>query len=145
MTGAARGMTETHRLEVRPSLDDLARVRDFIEVSAGAADLAADRIGELVLAVDEAVSNIVMHGGTPDAGRIEIRVLRGPGEVLVQIQDEGLPFDPTQADEQHLGLSPLERERPGGFGLNLINRLVDRVDYRVGEDGRNELALLKRR
>lgn len=145
MTGAAREMTETHRLEVRPSLDDLGRVRDFIEASAGAADLAADRIGDLVLAVDEAVSNIVMHGRTPDSGRIEIRVMRGPDEVLVQIQDEGLPFDPTQADEKHLGLAPLERERPGGFGLNLINRLVDRVDYRIGEDGRNELALLKRR
>jgi serine/threonine-protein kinase RsbW len=145
VTGAALGMTETHRLDVRPSLDDLGRVRDFIEASAGAADLAADRIGELVLAVDEAVSNIVMHGGGPNAGRIEIRVLRGPDRVLVQIRDECIPFDPTRPDEQHLGQSPLERDQPGGFGLNLLNRLVDRVDYRVAEDGRNELALVKRR
>jgi len=145
VTDAALGMTETHRLEVRPNLDDLGRVRDFIEASAGAADLAADRIGELVLAVDEVVSNIVMHGGAPDARRIEIRVLRGPDQVLVQIRDEGIPFDPTRPDEQHLDQSPLERDRPGGFGLNLLNRLVDRVDYRFTEDGRNELALVKRR
>ncbi len=138
-------MNETSRLDVRPSLDELGRVRDFIEASIGTVDLPADRVGELVLAVDEAVSNIILHGGAPDTASIEIRVAHGPDSIVVQIRDEGAPFDPRRHDDRHLDLSPLQRDQPGGFGLCLLNRLVDRIDYRIAEDGCNELALVKRR
>lgn len=35
--------------------------------------------------------------------------------------------------------------KAGEFGLVLIRRLVDELSYRVTEDGRNELALVKKR
>lgn len=119
-------------------------MRDFVAASAGASALSADQVGELVLAVDEAVSNIILHGGAAEGAGIEVRVVHAPNAVRVHIRDHGLPFDPTQPVDTQPGASPLEREQPGGFGLPLINRLVDRIDYRIAEDGRNELALVKR-
>ena len=43
----------------------------------------------------------------------------------------------------HLEVSPLERDAPGGFGVYLLNHLVDKIAYRVTDDGRNELTMLK--
>ncbi|MDP1902220.1 MAG: ATP-binding protein [Rubrivivax sp.] len=137
-------MNATHRLEVRPHLDDLGQVRDFIEASAAAHAMPADRVGELVLAVDEWVSNLIEHGGLTEAARIEIEVVRGPDAIRVRIRDPGDPFDPTRHDDRDLDLSPLEHEKPGGFGLALLRRLVDGVSYRLAEDGCNELVLAKR-
>jgi anti-sigma regulatory factor (Ser/Thr protein kinase) len=54
-------------------------------------------------------------------------------------------FDPTRVDAPHLEISPLGREKVGGFGLYLLNTLVDRVAYRLTEKGWNELVLLKNR
>ena len=47
------------------------------------------------------------------------------------IRDDAALFDPTRAIATQLDLSPLDRAKPGGFGVELMHRLVDRVDYRV--------------
>ncbi len=138
-------MSEASRLELRATLDDLGRVRDFVEASLGALALGAEPVGEMVLAVDEAVSNVILHGSAGDAAHIEIQVLGAAQAVIVQLRDDGVLFDPTRQEDRPLGESPLQREAPGGYGLPLLRRLVDRIDYRVCEDGRNELTLVKRR
>lgn len=130
-------------IQVNTHLDRLGEVRDFVEARIGAAGLPAERAGELVLAVDEAVSNIIMHGATSEDGLIEIRVKQDPAAVVVQIRDDGPLFDPTRVEDPHLEISPLVREKGGGFGVYLLNTLVDRVSYRVTEDGWNELLLQK--
>jgi anti-sigma regulatory factor (Ser/Thr protein kinase) len=137
-------MGTTLRFKARPHLDDLGPVRDFIEASAVAHAMPADRVGELVLAVDEWVSNLIEHGGLTQAARIEVQVVPGPEAIEVRIRDPGGPFDPTRHVDRGLGLSPLEHQKPGGFGLTLLRRLVDGISYRLTEDGCNELALVKR-
>lgn len=137
-------MGSTHSLEIKADLDNLGRVRNFIEAILGTSGLSKDRAGELLLAVDEAVSNIVMHGFKSGAdGDIELEVLQQPEALLVRIRDNAPLFDPTRGSNPHLEISPLEREAPGGFGVYLLNHLVDRIAYRVTEDGRNELTMLK--
>lgn len=130
-------------IKVNTHLDRLGEIRDFVEARVGSAGLPADRAGELVLAVDEAVSNIIMHGATSDEGLIEVQVKAHPEAITVQIRDNGPLFDPTRVEDPHLEISPLAREKEGGFGMYLLNTLVDRVAYRVAEDGWNELLLLK--
>jgi len=141
----SQGAESARRLEIRARLDDLGRVRDFINEHVSPESLGDDGAGELLLAVDEAVSNVIMHGGSRADGRIEVQVARSPDATCVTIRDEARPFDPTAAGEPDLGVSPLEREEAGGFGLALIRRLVDELRYRVTEDGGNELLLVKKR
>lgn len=133
------------RIEVKTHLDRLGEIRDFVEAHIDVAGMSADRVGELVLAVDEAVSNIIMHGATSAEGAIEVQVMERPEAITVQIRDNGPLFDPTRVDDPHLEISPLVREKVGGFGLYLLNTLVDQVAYRVTEEGWNELVLLKKR
>jgi serine/threonine-protein kinase RsbW len=138
-------MNAAHSLEIKADLDNLGRVRDFIEANLEKAGLSGDGAGELLLAIDEAVSNIIMHGFKSDAeGDIELEVKHQPEAILVQIRDNAPLFDPTRGLNPHLEVSPLERDAPGGFGVYLLNHLVDKIAYRVTDDGRNELTMLKK-
>lgn len=137
-------MSNVHCLEIEASLDNLGRVRDFIEEASQQSGLNPDKTGELLLAIDEAVSNIIMHGFKSAAkGCIELEVKQGAQAILVHIRDDAPLFDPTQNSSPQLETSPLEREAPGGFGVYLLNHLVDNIAYRVTDDGRNELTMSK--
>lgn len=138
-------MNTPHSLEIKADLDNLGQVRDFIEANMEETGLTRECAGELLLAVDEAVSNIIMHGfkSRPD-GHIEVEVTRQPDSLMVHIRDNAPLFDPTKNFDPHLEVSPLERDAPGGFGVYLLNHLVDQISYRVTDDGRNELAMMKK-
>lgn len=137
-------MSGAHSLAIKADLDNLGRVRDFIESNLETSGLTKDCAGELLLAVDEAVSNIIMHGFKSAAnGDIELEVKQQPEALLVHIRDNAPLFDPTRNSNPHLEISPLERDAPGGFGIYLLNHLVDKIAYRVTDDGRNELTMLK--
>lgn len=57
--------------------------------------------------------------------------------------DNGQPFDPSAAPEADTSL-PLDQRDPGGLGIRLIRRMMDRVEYqRVA--GENRLQLEKAR
>lgn len=137
-------MSRIQHLQVTADLDSLKRIRDFIEDSTQLGGLTQERTGELVLAVDEAVTNIIMHG-CPDGGcAIELEVQGDPDACIIRIRDNARLFDPTAILEPNLDISPLERDAPGGFGIYLFKHLVDQSSYRTTPDGRNELTLLKR-
>ncbi len=137
-------MGTANSLEIKADLDNLGQVRDFIESNMEETGLSRECAGEFLLAIDEAVSNIIMHGfkSKPD-GDIELEVAQQPNALLVHIRDNAPLFDPTKGSNPHLEISPLEREAPGGFGVYLLNHLVDKIAYRVTDDGRNELTMLK--
>jgi anti-sigma regulatory factor (Ser/Thr protein kinase) len=133
------------RLKVKSQLDNLGRVRDFVSGQVLPDDLPGDGAGEFLLAVDEAVSNVMMHGAPSGESDIEVQFTRDPAALRVSIRDDAPLYDPTKVEEPGAIDSPLERSEPGGFGLVLIRRLVDELSYRVTEDGRNELVLVKKR
>ena len=96
--------------EVSAQLKNLALIRDFVQETATA--LAADpgRLHEVVLAVNEVATNIMIHGYQGQPGLIEIEVGRSEDSLVVRLRDQAPPFDPTAVPDPDLSL-PLE-ERP---------------------------------
>lgn len=137
-------MSGNWRLEIAADLDNLKLVRDFIEEIGQLAGLDQGRTGELVLAVDEVVTNIVTHGCASNDCHIELEIQARDQVCSTLIRDDGQLFDPTGMLEPDLQVSPLDRSVPGGYGVYLVRHLVDETRYRVTPDGRNELTLLKR-
>jgi len=131
------------RLAIPADLDNLGQVRDFVEKESHQAGLSEGHAGELLLAVDEAVTNIIMHGCPEGGCGIEVEVDKVDGACVIRIRDDGPLFDPTAMHDPDLAVSPLERDAPGGFGVYLIRHLVDDASYRTTTDGRNELTLRK--
>ncbi len=95
-------------------------------------------IGELLLAVTEAMNNAVEHSGTEE---VEIEVIAGSQSVVFRMITAGERFDPT-AGVAFPDLDAAEDLPEGGFGRALIAEMVDSVKYEYS-GGRNILTLKK--
>jgi serine/threonine-protein kinase RsbW len=122
-------------------LGQLARIRDFVTQSASALGVTEEVRDDVRLAVDEAVTNILVHG-YKGPGRIFIEVESSNGDLVIRLRDQAPPFDPVSARPGSLA-APEPRTQPGGFGLYLIHDAMDEITYRR-VDFSNELTLSKR-
>ena len=129
-------------LRVAAKAENLARVRQFVVQAAAGLGAPRRAVEDLELAVDEAVSNIIMHGYGEGGGEVEVTVWREAGTLAVRLRDSAPLFDPTGAPEPDLSL-PLEERPLGGLGIFLVRRLMDQVEYRPAPRGGNELILMK--
>jgi anti-sigma regulatory factor (Ser/Thr protein kinase) len=62
-------------------------------------------------------------------------------ELLFSIEDDGIPFNPTEVDEPDLGCT-IEECKIGGLGIHLAKNLMDEVCYQRCKD-KNILTLKK--
>lgn len=130
-------------LRVVAKLDNLAAIRRFIEKATRALDVDPTTVGDVVLAADEAASNIILHGYRGQPGIIEIEVEHTGDALAVRLRDEAAPFDPTSLPAPDVTL-PLEQHGVNGLGIHLIRRVMDKVTHRITPQGGNELLLVKR-
>lgn len=138
-------MEENRLLVVAATLDNLARIRDFIAEVANEFGADSSSISDLLIAVDEAVTNIIIHGYQNRNGKVEVEVACKADTLVVRIRDNAPPFDLSDTAAPDLNISPLEKETPGGYGVFLIQHLVDMAEYQLLGDGRNELILHKQK
>lgn len=121
---------------------ELIRVRRFVSEMARHAGVPAEVENRIVLAVDEAVSNIIEHGHQPASSDwIDIEAEIEAGTFTLIIRDFCKPFDPRSAP----ALDLVKHVRTGsrrGLGIFLMQHIMDRIDYRSTESG-NELRLTK--
>jgi len=124
-------------------LENLAEIRQFIR--AQAAILIVDQVAteDMVLAVDEAATNIIVHGYQEQEGVIEIEARREGDAFIVHLRDEAAPFDPTTIPSLDMTLPPDERIA-GGMGAYWVRRRTDEILHRLTLKQGNELTLIKR-
>jgi serine/threonine-protein kinase RsbW len=122
---------------------DLAGIRHFVEATGNQLGLESSVIAALRQAVDEAVSNILIHGYQGQAGPLRLDIGRKGANLWVRLRDKAPPFDPNQVPPPDLTL-PAPLRPPGGLGLPLIRQAIDELRYRPLPGGGNELTLVKR-
>lgn len=116
----------------------------FIVNQARSEGIQNDALMHVELAVEEALVNIIRHAyqGGP-FGEVEIScVLDQEHNFVVTIRDKGAPFNPL---ERGTGFDPedaLRKGTEGGFGIFLMTKVMDRVEYSRSE-GYNILVLVK--
>ena len=118
-------------------------VISFVAAEARAWGLHPRRRMQLELAVEEAVVNVCLYAYEVPPGEVLVRVSPEPDRFVVELVDEGVPFDPLAVEEPDLRAAAGEREI-GGLGIVLVRRVMDEVGY-AREGGRNVLRLVIRR
>lgn len=137
---AYQGGTSVLRIEA--AVDDLATVRQFIREQARKAGAGSREVADIVQAVDESVSNSIIHGYRGSAGTVDIEAARDGSTFVVRVRDQAPPFDPTTVPLPDVNL-PLEQRHLGGLGVLLTRELTDSMTYEYTRRG-NELTLRKK-
>ena len=136
--------TGTRRhLSVPAELDRLAEIRALVRevaVSCGAPAVCMD---ELVQAVDEAATNIAVHGYRGGPGVLDVTAELVGDSIEITIEDTAPPFDPTLAPEPDVSTPP-ESRRPGGMGIHLMRLATDSLTHSPRPGGGNILTLARR-
>jgi len=129
-------------LQITADLKELERVRHFVEEHATALGVDASACYDVLLSVDEMVTNIIVHGYRGQPGTIELS-LRPVGDALeLCLRDQAPPFDPTCVLAPDITL-PLEQRQPGGMGIHMARHFMDILRWRTTAQGGNELTLIK--
>ena len=94
----------------------------------------------VMLALDEILSNIVLHGASADGqGGIDVTFTLDAESVAVEIVDASGAFNPLLAGPPDT-TSALQDRKPGGLGIALVRQLMDETSYER-RDNRNHLLL----
>ena len=136
-------MSNVVSLRVAADVAQLAAIRAFVEQQAHALGVDASASYDLVLAVNEVATNIVVHGYRSQPGVIEIELRRQGDAIEIRLRDQARLFDPTRVPAPDLTL-PLHKRPFGGMGVHVTRQLMDVMRYRVTPEGGNELTLVKR-
>jgi glutamate/tyrosine decarboxylase-like PLP-dependent enzyme/anti-sigma regulatory factor (Ser/Thr protein kinase) len=124
-------------------LENLAVIRAYIHEQAAMLDVDQGTAADMILAVDEAATNVITHGYRGQEGILEIHVRREADAFIVHLRDECLPFDPTSVSSVDLTQSP-EKRIMEGMGITLMRRRTDELSHRITFQKGNELTLVKR-
>jgi serine/threonine-protein kinase RsbW len=135
-------MSEQSLLQINATLKDLAAIRRFVEEVATRGHGDTRAVQEMVIAVNEAVTNVLIHGYRRQPGMIEVEVSYKNHDLMVRLKDQAPLFDPTIVPSPKITPS-LDHAYLGGMGIHMMREVTDRMIYTTTDDGRNELILIK--
>ena len=137
-------MTIERHLTKDARLENLKELRDFVVETCQECGGDAEVCDSLELAVDEACTNVVLHGYDGlEPGPIALSFTCDGREAVVTIADHGRPFSLDDIPAPDLD-GPWETRRIGGLGWYLIRKTMDGIELQAGADRGNRLTLRKR-
>jgi anti-sigma regulatory factor (Ser/Thr protein kinase) len=120
------------------TLDSLEDIRNYVAAAARAAGFDSGATYSLCLAVDEIVTNVILHGYEEAGLTGDIKLDSGTegNKFVVRVKDRGKPYDPNahrMPGVEDLSL-PLEQRNIGGLGILLAKDAVDDLQYSSTQD-----------
>lgn len=131
------------RLVIDSQLSELRRATALVDEFKARHGLADEDANAIHVVLDEILSNSIRHGLAGAASHaIAVTLELSEGEIRVEVEDDGLAYDPTEAPAPVLA-GTLGERKPGGLGVAFVRALTDSIEYRR-IDGRNRLMLRRR-
>jgi serine/threonine-protein kinase RsbW len=130
-------------LTLPADINEIPRVSSELEALMRTHGFQDEDILDTQLAVEEGVTNIILHGYENAGGEVLVLFRASRGIVEIQLEDQGIPFNPLTLPEPDLD-SDVEDRKIGGLGIFLIRQVMNDIQYRF-EDGKNILVMVKRK
>ena len=134
--------TEKRQLELHNDIQQIDKLTEFIDAIATDKGLDPSLTMSLNLAMEEAVSNVILYAypeGTD--GIVDVDAILHDDRLVFIISDSGKAFDPTQKEAADITLG-VEERRIGGLGILMVKNIMDKVAYRRDKN-KNILLLTK--
>jgi anti-sigma regulatory factor (Ser/Thr protein kinase) len=123
----------------------LTDVREMLSSVLSSSTIEGKSCRMIVLAVDEAIANIMEHATDNKLDsdiKIELCVKSDDERFQIIIRDSGKRFDPTGVDEIDMKMH-LKSGKKNGLGIFLMRQIMDEVQYTYKKDCINELSMIK--
>ncbi len=133
-----------YKYKIGCSIENLKGVRDFIRGALKGNGVPDLQISEMVLALDEMCSNLMIHAHqcNPD-DLFELNIyFEKPDTVIFEIIDDRSVFDINQFDEPGID-NLVHAKRKGGLGIRLVKTIMDKIEYEQ-QKGKNVCRLTKK-
>lgn len=131
-----------YSFDLKNKVSELDTLCQQLEKFGQSIGLSQRSIFEINLALDELFTNIISYGfADHDEHDIKITITPQDEEIVISIEDDGLPFNPVDADTPNLECS-IENCKIGGLGIHIIRKLMDAVCYQRC-DNKNILTMRK--
>lgn len=134
---------QSFTLRVESSVSKLYQLCDFVIEHAKLAGMNAREIGKIRIAVYEACLNVIEHAyhSNPE-NWIDLTVQYNSERFLIVIRDTGLSFQMKPQSDYDVQ-DAVAKRRTGGFGMHIIRRSVDHLEYHPDRINGNRLIMLK--
>ena len=117
----------------------LQLVRGATEKIAGIMKFSHNDARNIVLAVDEACSNIIRHSYQNDPnGKIDFLFELCAEKLIIRITDEGLKCDIHQMVPRKM-----DTLRPGGLGIHIMTAVMDSLKFDCNSPRKNQVTMVK--
>lgn len=127
---------------IKNDLTEIEKLAGEIESFGEKQDISQALIFNINLSLEELITNIINYGyrdGQEHQIHIDLQVAKT--EIVVELKDDGIPFNPLEAPcpdvNQDLNDRPV-----GGLGIFLVRSLMDDVQYR--RTGEQNVLIMKK-
>jgi len=120
---------------------EMRSVRAALRTALDAEEIEPELRDKLVLAVDEACTNIIRHAYCGECDQIiSLHLAREHDMLVFELRDHAPAVDPARVQARDLSEC-----RPGGLGVAFINALMDEWRLEPGADGRGNVLRMRKR
>ena len=119
----------------------LCNVRRVVRSVSRSKGCGQELINSLVLAIDEASSNVIKHAyGLKNSGDIILEIFYSRGELVFRLTDFASPVDRAACCSREL-----DDLRPGGLGVHLIRKIMDNYEFLEPPEGVGNILEMRKR
>ena len=128
--------------KLKSKLSELNTLGRHIEDCGNVMDLPQKCLLEINLGLDELFTNIISYGFEDELEhQIKFSLAKDKETLIVQVEDDGIPFDPLDTSGPDLS-QDIDSINICGLGIHLVKKMMDDIDYQRVE-GKNKLILRK--
>jgi serine/threonine-protein kinase RsbW len=135
-------LSDAH-LELDGVAEQLSALMQFAQRFQADSGLSDADTFALELVLEELFMNVALHGskGRSSSPRVAVTLGTAANEMLIEMEDDGAPFDLLAAPAPDVS-ADLDQRPIGGLGVHLIREMMDHVEYQW-VSGRNRVVLRK--
>lgn len=130
------------------TLDSLDDIRQLVKEAAQQAALSKKVTYNLLIAIDEIATNIIVHGYEENGltGSVDVLTQQTDKQLTVMLEDDAAPFDPMSHNlpDEAFFARPLEERPIGGMGIHLTINSVDEFKYELANNRNRNIFIVKK-
>jgi len=139
-------MENKYSIKVNAKPENIEKIANFVEKNLKNIKIHKDALEEILISIDEAISNVIQHSYTGSQnGYIRLILTITKKKVEVSIFDKGSIFEPNKIPSPNFSKNLNDRSL-GGLGVFLMKKFMDEVTFTFKnkvDKKENELKMIK--